>query len=170
MGERMARFPFVVAFAYTLDETNHYADVLLPDATDLESLQLLRIGGTKYQEQFWEHEGFALRQPAVAPRGESRDLTDIASELARRTGLVDKYVAAINKGAGGVPLKSEHGDYLARPEAQPQPRGDLGRRLPRRERRGQRRRASARAGLVEGAWPRDQAVLARRLVPARRRW
>ena len=36
---RMARFPFVVAFAFTRDETNHYADVLLPDATDLESLQ-----------------------------------------------------------------------------------------------------------------------------------
>ena len=28
----MARFPFMVAFAYTRDETNHHADVLLPDA------------------------------------------------------------------------------------------------------------------------------------------
>ena len=43
--ERMARFPFVVAFAFTRDETNHFADVLLPDAGDLESLQLIRIGG-----------------------------------------------------------------------------------------------------------------------------
>ena len=62
----MARFPFIVAFAYTRDETNHFADILLPDATDLESLQLIRIGGSKYIEQFWEHEGYALRQPAVA--------------------------------------------------------------------------------------------------------
>jgi phenylacetyl-CoA:acceptor oxidoreductase len=69
LGEKMARFPFVVAFAYTLDETNHFADVLLPDATDLESLQLIRIGGTKYVEQFWDHQGYALRQPAVAVRG-----------------------------------------------------------------------------------------------------
>ena len=52
LGEKMARFPFVVAFAYTRDETNHFADVLLPDATDLESLQLIRIGTTKYVEQF----------------------------------------------------------------------------------------------------------------------
>jgi phenylacetyl-CoA:acceptor oxidoreductase len=111
LGERMARFPFVVAFAYTRDETNHFADVLLPDATDLESLQLIRIGGTKYVEQFWSHEGFALRQPAVAARGQARDFTDVASELAQRTGLTERYVASINKGAAGVPLRNGHGDH-----------------------------------------------------------
>ena len=111
LGEKMARFPFVVAFAYTRDETNHFADVLLPDATDLESLQLIRIGGSKYVEQFWDQQGFALRQPAVAMRGDARDFTDIATELARRTGLLDKYNAAINQGAGGVPLVNAHGDF-----------------------------------------------------------
>ena len=105
IAERMARFPFIVAFAYTLDETNHFADVLLPDAVDLESLQLIRIGGSKYIEQFWDHEGFALRQPAIAPQGEARDFTDIATALAARTGLTAKYNAIINKGALGVALK-----------------------------------------------------------------
>jgi phenylacetyl-CoA:acceptor oxidoreductase len=118
LGEKMARFPFMVAFAYTRDETNHFADVLLPDATDLESLQLWRIGGTKYQESFWDHQGFALRQPVVAPHGQARDFTDIATELARRTGLSEKYYAAINKGAGGVALKSEHGDFSLDPHAE----------------------------------------------------
>lgn len=111
LTEKMARFPFVVAFAYTRDETNHFADILLPDATDLESLQLMRIGGTKYQEQYWEVTGFALRQPVVQSSGEARDMTDIASELAERTGLTERYVAAINKGAGSVPLKGVHGDF-----------------------------------------------------------
>ncbi|MEP7328807.1 MAG: molybdopterin-dependent oxidoreductase [Betaproteobacteria bacterium] len=111
VGEKMARFPFVVAFAYTRDETNHFADVLLPDATDLESLQLIHIGGTKYVEQFWEHEGYALRQPVVKTRGEARDFTDIATALAQRTGLLPQYNAAINKGAGGVPLKGRYGDF-----------------------------------------------------------
>jgi phenylacetyl-CoA:acceptor oxidoreductase len=111
VGEKMARFPFVVAFAYTKDETNHFADVLLPDATDLESLQLIRIGGSKYVEQFWDQQGFALRQPAVGPRGEARDFTDIATELAQRTGLLARYNASINKGAGGVPLTGPHGDF-----------------------------------------------------------
>jgi phenylacetyl-CoA:acceptor oxidoreductase len=111
IGQKMARFPFVVAFAYTRDETNHFADVLLPDATDLESLQLIRIGGSKYVEQFWDQQGFALRQPAIGARGQARDFSDIATEFAKRTGLLAKYNAAINKGAGGVPLNGEHGDF-----------------------------------------------------------
>ncbi|HEY0824057.1 MAG TPA: molybdopterin-dependent oxidoreductase [Ramlibacter sp.] len=119
LAEKIARFPFVVAFAYTRDETNHFADVLLPDATDLESLQLIRIGGTKYVEQFWDHEGYALRQPAVAAQGETRDFTEIAGELARRTGLTAGYVAAINKGAAGVPLKSAAGDFSLDPARDP---------------------------------------------------
>ena len=105
LEERMARFPFVVAFAFTRDETNHFADLLLPDASDLESLQLIRIGGSKYIEQFWDHEGFALRQPAIAPRGEARDFTDIATALAASVGLLEPYNAAINRGALGVRLK-----------------------------------------------------------------
>ena len=109
--EKMARFPFIVAFAYTRDETNHMADILLPERTDLESLQLIRIGGTKYVEQFWEQQGFALRQPAVTAPGETRDFTDIATELATRTGLLERYNAAINRGAAGVSLKGEGYDF-----------------------------------------------------------
>lgn len=111
LTEKMARFPFTVAFAYTRDETNHFADLLLPEATDLESLQLIRIGGSKFVEQFWDRQGFALRQPAVAARGEARDFTAIATELALRLGLVDKYNAAINRGAAGAALKGASWDF-----------------------------------------------------------
>lgn len=109
--ERMAQFPFVVALAYTRDETNHFADILLPDQVDLESLQLIYVGGSKYIEQFWKHEGYALRQPAVEPVVDARDFTDIATELARRTGLLERYNASINRGAAGVPLRGEKWDF-----------------------------------------------------------
>jgi len=111
LGETIAGFPFMVAFAYTHDETNHFADILLPDATDLEGLQLWRVGGTKYQESFWDHQGFALRQPVVAPLGEARDFTEVSTELAHRVGIAGKYYAAVNKGAGGIALKHEFGDF-----------------------------------------------------------
>ncbi|GAB4440164.1 MAG: molybdopterin-dependent oxidoreductase [Rhodocyclaceae bacterium] len=111
IGKRIAEFPFVVCFAYTADETNHYADVLIPEATDLESTQLLSIGGTKFIEQFWDYEGVAIRQQVVPPRGETRDFTDIATELARRTGLLEKYNAAINRGATGWPLSGKDFDF-----------------------------------------------------------
>ena len=111
VGETMAKFPFTVCFALTRDETNHVADVLLPDCTDLEGLQLMRIGGTKYIEQFWDHQGFALRDPAVPPQGEAKDLTWIATELARRTGLLEEYNMAINRGGADVKLKGENYDF-----------------------------------------------------------
>jgi phenylacetyl-CoA:acceptor oxidoreductase len=116
VAEAVAKFPFVVAFSYTRDETNHFADILLPDCTDLEGLQMLRIGGTKYVEQFWDHQGFALRQPAVPPQGETRDFTWISTELARRSGILDTYNKAINRGAAGVPLKGPNYDFSLQPD------------------------------------------------------
>ena len=142
VGQKMARFPFMVAFAYTRDETNHYADVLLPEATDLESLQLIRIGGSKFVEQFWDRQGFALRQPAVATRGEARDFTAIATELARRTGLLDKYNARDQQGRRRRAAQGPALGLRARAGRSARAGGDLGRRLPRRERRAHRRRAS----------------------------
>ncbi len=109
--ETIATMPFVVAFAYTLDETNHMADILLPEATDLEGTQLIRIGGTKFVEQHWQHQGVALRQPAVAPRGDARDFTWIATELAQRCELLEQYNAAINRGTACVPLKGSNYNF-----------------------------------------------------------
>ncbi|MBI3445005.1 MAG: molybdopterin-dependent oxidoreductase [Magnetospirillum sp.] len=111
LSQNMTRMPFVVAFAYTMDETNHMADILLPEATDLESTQLIRAGGTKFVEQHWSHNGFVLRQPAVAPQGEARDFTWISTELARRSGLLVEYNKALNRGAALVPLKGEGFDF-----------------------------------------------------------
>jgi phenylacetyl-CoA:acceptor oxidoreductase len=118
VGEAIAKFPFTVCFAFTHDETNHMADVLLPDCTDLEGLQLLRIGGTKYVEQFWDYQGFALRDPAVPPQGEARDFTWISTELAKRTGLLAEYNTAINKGAAGVKLSGPNYDFSLDPAEQ----------------------------------------------------
>lgn len=116
LAENVALMPFIVAFAYTHDETNHMADILLPDATDLESTQLIRMGGTKFVEQLWKHQGVVLRQAAVPPRGEARDFTWIATELARRSGLLEKYNAAINRGAGGIALQGKDFDYSLKPD------------------------------------------------------
>lgn len=118
LGETIARFPFMVAFAYTLDETNHFADILLPDRTDLEGTQLVRLGGTRYEEQFWEARGWALRQPVVEPQGDTREFTWIAGELARRTGLQSDFNAMINAGVCGLPLKTGQYDFSLALDAQ----------------------------------------------------
>ncbi|MCZ7565318.1 MAG: molybdopterin-dependent oxidoreductase [Burkholderiales bacterium] len=121
VAKRLAEFPFIVAFAYTEDETNHFADVLLPESTDLESLQLIRIGGTKFNQNFWHHEGWALRAKPLEPLGDTRDMTDIATELARQAGILERYVEAINRGAAGMSLRARDGafDYALDPAAPP---------------------------------------------------
>ncbi len=111
IDEIMSDFPFTVAFAYTEDETNHFADLLLPDAMDLESYQLIRIGGTHYQENYWLSEGWVLRQQVVPPLGEAKEFTWVTNELARRTGLLEDYNAMINAGVCGIPLKTDDYDF-----------------------------------------------------------
>ncbi len=111
IAERVAEFPFVVAFAYTRDETNHMADILLPDSGDLESTQLIRIGNTKFIQQFWTQEGWAVRQPVGDKPTDSKDMTEISTELAARTGVLADYNKAINGGAAGIRLFGDGFDY-----------------------------------------------------------
>ena len=114
--DRIAEFPFIMSFAYTLDETNYMADVLLPEATDLESLQLIRVGGSQFMEQFWHERGWAVRQAVVEPVALTMDMTDISTELAKRTGLIGKYIEVINGGRLGIPLSTDSYNYQLDPE------------------------------------------------------
>lgn len=116
VAERISEFPFTVSFAYTLDETNYMADVLLPEATDLESLQLIRVGSTKFTEQYWKHQGWAVRQPVADKVVDTMDMTDIATQLAERVGILAEYNQAINQGAAGMRLKREEYDFSLDPE------------------------------------------------------
>ena len=110
--EKMAKFPFFVCVGYTLDETNHFADIILPDHTDLEGLQLFRIGPSVHSESFWNAYGFALRQPVVEPVVNSIDMTDFATELAARVGILKEYSDAINAGLiGGLRLRGKNFNY-----------------------------------------------------------
>jgi phenylacetyl-CoA:acceptor oxidoreductase len=111
LAESIAEFPFQVSFAYTHDETSHFADVLLPDCTDLESTQLIRVGGSDSRENFWEAEGWVLRQPVVEPRGDAREFDWIATQLARRVGILADFNRAINSGACGIPLATDRYDF-----------------------------------------------------------
>ncbi len=112
VAKRLAEFPFIVAFTYTYDETNHFADVLLPESTDFESTQLIRIGGTKFQENFWHHQGWAIRAKAIDPVGDTMDMSDIITRFAQEAGILDEYIDMINNGAAGTRLaRKDKYDY-----------------------------------------------------------
>jgi phenylacetyl-CoA:acceptor oxidoreductase len=113
VADRIAELPFTVAFAYTLDESNWMADVLLPEATDIEGTQIVEVGSIKINEQFWRHKGWAVRQPAIQPPANVMDISDIATQLALRSGFLADYNEAINRGMGykQAPLRGEGFDY-----------------------------------------------------------
>ncbi|MEW5815403.1 MAG: molybdopterin dinucleotide binding domain-containing protein, partial [Spirochaetota bacterium] len=116
-NEKLSRFPFLVAMGYTHDESNHFADLILPDHTDLEGLQLLRVGPSVHSESLWNAYGFALRQPAVEPIVNSIDMTDLATELALRVGMLSEYNRAINAGVlFGVRLTDKKYNYELDPD------------------------------------------------------
>jgi phenylacetyl-CoA:acceptor oxidoreductase len=97
--EVLKSVPFHAAFVNTMDETAWFADLLLPEDSDLESLQIFPVGGTKERENFWEYWGFAIKQPVVKRAFNTMDCTDIATELADRIGMLADYNEAINQGA-----------------------------------------------------------------------
>lgn len=107
MVKVISQIPFYMAFAYTINETNQYADILLPDNINLESLQLCAVGDRK-SARGWYSSGYHLRQPAVKPPFNTRDITDIFTELAERLGILREYNEALNNGVcGRIKLQRE---------------------------------------------------------------
>jgi len=104
--EVLKRMPFHVAFGYTMDETVWFADLVLPEDGDLEALQIWPCGGTDFFEHFWEHSGLVIKQPVVERFGNTRNISDIATDLADKMGMLADYNEALNYGAYlGIALK-----------------------------------------------------------------
>ena len=88
IGEAIASIPFMVSCATNLDETTEFADIVLPDAHDMERGDLFPANhpyaflvpgpGVWYG---------ARRQPVVAAAGEARHWGDVLMDLAYRMGL-----------------------------------------------------------------------------------
>ncbi len=104
--EVLKRMPFQVAFVHSMNETAWFADLLLPEDGELETLQLLRFGATGHTENYRQTTGFVLKQPVVQRVGNTMNVTDIATEIADRLGMLDKYNEDINTGGClGIRLK-----------------------------------------------------------------
>jgi thiosulfate reductase/polysulfide reductase chain A len=119
-----SRIPFHVSIDPFLNESNIYADLVLPEATYLERWDLLSPPPMERVPYI------ALRQPIVKPLGKSLSFPDILIELANRIGggmtryfrfgKTEHYIEAmINKipklvDAGGIDLLMEKGIWVNR--------------------------------------------------------
>lgn len=113
IGEALKKIPFMVSFATHLDETVEFADIVLPDAHDMERHDLFPANhpyaflvpgpGDWYE---------SLRQPVVPAAGESRHWGDVLLELAYRMEMGEELHDVFNLILG---LK---GEMALRPEDQ----------------------------------------------------
>ena len=96
----MAKIGFTVHIAYALNDTSWYADVILPEAVELENYQLEPVPGGHKGPFEWG--GLALRQPVTKPALNIRDGTDIFTELADRMGFLEQYNTILGMMTGTI--------------------------------------------------------------------
>ncbi len=79
--EAFGKLDFIVTIDTTMNDTAWFSDVVLPEASYLERYDPLAVVG----------DAVFIRQPAVAPMGESKSALWIFKELGTRLGLADYF-------------------------------------------------------------------------------
>lgn len=74
----LKEIPFIVSFAPFVDETNVYADLILPDHTFLEKQEVF------YKAPTVEFRYFGLQQPVIEPIHDTRHTGDFILQLSKR--------------------------------------------------------------------------------------
>ncbi len=90
MAETLKKIPFIVSFSIQLDETAEFADIVLPDAHDLERYDLFPANDPYafiipgQGDWFW-----LLRQPVVDPPDRVRPWGYVLLDIAERLGILE---------------------------------------------------------------------------------
>ena len=87
--EVFKRLDFIVAIDVVLNESSEWADIVFPDHTYLESHLLVDIEPPVIT-------GHVYRRPVIEPLYDSRDATDILTELASRIGFLEQWNGLLN--------------------------------------------------------------------------
>lgn len=83
------KLKFIVAIDIVLNESSDWADIVLPDLSYLESDLLICIESPMVT-------GYFYRRPVIKPLYDSRDATDILSDLAERIGFLPNWNGLLN--------------------------------------------------------------------------
>ncbi|MDZ4245582.1 MAG: molybdopterin-dependent oxidoreductase, partial [Dehalococcoidia bacterium] len=102
----LTAMPFLLSISYVHDEVTELSDIVLPDHTEMERFELLPT--TRAPGVARRYKQIALRQPVVEPLHDTRDISDILTELAARMGFLAEYNETVNTLSGLIePYKLE---------------------------------------------------------------
>ena len=100
----------MVSFDLFLTETLNFADIVLPDCSDLQSLDLRSNFPFIFSLPAGMGEGcWPIRQPLLPPDGEQRYCADVLLEIADRVGFRARPQRRLIKERGGFTLHPELG-------------------------------------------------------------
>jgi len=91
MAETLRKIPFIVSIDMFINETSEFADIFLPDTSDLERWELFPANDPYAfltpgpGEWFW-----LMRQPVTEPPGTAKPWNEIYLEIAERLGFLDE--------------------------------------------------------------------------------
>jgi phenylacetyl-CoA:acceptor oxidoreductase len=92
--EVLKKIPFSVSITYTMDEVTDFADIILPDQLELESLvPIFSIREAGHRKGFM----IPLHQPIVEPYPDIMNINNVMTELAYRAGFIDEFNKEMNK-------------------------------------------------------------------------
>ena len=106
----LKKIPFILAFAFNIDETTEMADIVLPDAHYLERLDAFTNAPYEFIAAGMGEWNFMIRQPAVEPPAGVRHWMEVMFDLAGRIGFENDLNAMLN---GYLPLSDP---YLLEPD------------------------------------------------------
>ena len=95
-AQALKNYEFIASFCIRLDEMAQFADIVLPEQTALEKLQIFPnnlVWSQSAQSGYWY---WGIRQPVVEPFGESRDWGDVLMDLAERMGFIGEFYKHLN--------------------------------------------------------------------------
>ncbi|MBT7950898.1 MAG: molybdopterin-dependent oxidoreductase, partial [Gammaproteobacteria bacterium] len=108
--QALKKIPFILAFAFNIDETTEMADMVLPDAHYLERLDAFTNAPYNFLEAGPGPWNFMIRQPAAEPPAGVKHWMEVMFELARRVGFQEDLNVMLNH---TLPMKDP---YTLEPE------------------------------------------------------
>ena len=82
--EAFKKIPFITSIAYHLDEPTQFADIILPETSNMERLNFFRFHAAGAEAGQRGMECFNFRSPVIDPLYENRDANAILLDLANR--------------------------------------------------------------------------------------
>jgi anaerobic selenocysteine-containing dehydrogenase len=103
--QALKKIPFIVAFAFNIDETTEMADIVLPDAHYLERTDAFTNAPYEFIAAGMGEWNFMIRQPAAEPPEGVRHWMEVLFELAGPIGFQDELNAMLNQ---TLPLRAPY--------------------------------------------------------------